>query len=303
MSFLEKFHRYFRSHEIPFAHWEILFIRFVFAWLIYTNLPGWIPFTEQPKPDALAHWIDFTFLVHTPLYQVLWWAAVAALMLYVLGLFQVVALSYLSILFISIGTLENSQGAAEHYRQLIHWTRILIAGIYLTTAITKLDRSDGKWLWNTPNLSVQIIKTHANDFANTGIPPDPFYFETLPSLIADNPHLARIFFAPGLLLELFLFLGLISRTWSLVMGASIILLHRGIEWLMGLNFATHEWLIWIFFINIPYWTYRIFRYLRSLIDNKFARVQSSVFRNIFFVPSPSLLAPNGRGVLKEACSH
>ncbi|MFV0416515.1 MAG: hypothetical protein ACK5NG_09140 [Chthoniobacterales bacterium] len=299
MSFWEKFHQYFRSHEIPFAYWEMLFIRFVFAWLIYASLPGWVSFTSQPKPDALANWIDFTFLSHTPIYNALWWLAVASLIFYVLGLFQVIGLSYLAALFISIGTLENSQGAAEHYRQLltlailaqalvawwqilwtaddssekvrrwwlldikkerqlIHWTRIMIAGVYLTMAITKIDRSDGRWLWDTPNLSVQIIKTHANDFANTGVATDPFYLETLPKMIADNPNLSRIFFAPGLLLELFLFLGLISRSWSLFTGISAILLHRGIEILMGLNFVTHEWMLWIFFVNPPYWIYRLF---------------------------------------------
>jgi hypothetical protein len=37
------------------------------------------------------------------------------------------------------------------------------------------------------------------------------------------------------------------------MGLAAIGLHRSIELLMGLSFASHEVLLWIFFVNVPYW--------------------------------------------------
>ena len=75
----------------------------------------------------------------------------------------------------------------------------------------------------------------------------------LPDLIAEHPNLARLFFAPGLLIELLFFLGLLGRRWSAGMGLAAIGLHRSIELLMGLDFESHEVLLWIFFVNVPYW--------------------------------------------------
>jgi hypothetical protein len=281
----------FRAVEIPFASWEMVIIRFAFAWLVYCNLPGWVPFEQQTHPNGLAQWMDFTFLANPQLYPILWWGAVISLSTYVLGFVPAVGLTYLSVLFIAFGTLENSQGAIEHYlqllvmvllgqalvawwltvrscrrggsfwipidveaeRKLVHWARIIIAGAYLAMAITKLDRSKGRWIWDTPNISVQIIKTHSNELANSGVAPDPFFLETLPQWIAGYPWLSRIFFSPGLWLEFLLFLGLMGRGWSLALGLGVIALHRGISLIMGLNFASHEWLLWVFYVNLPFW--------------------------------------------------
>jgi len=284
---------HFRAVEIPFSRWEMIVMRFAFAWVVYANLPGFLPFDQQPHPNGLGRYFDLTWLANPGLYSVLWWVAVGSLILYVLGALQAVALTFLSLLFLGIGTLENSQGAIEHYRQLVvmvlfgqaavawwqtasawkkgepglfmvneaqerkivHWTRVVIAGAYLAMAITKIDRSKGRWIWDTPNLSVQIIKTQASELANSGVPPDPFYLETLPRLIADHPHLSRLFFSPGLWLEMVLFLGLMGRWWSLGLGLSLILLHRGIDVIMNLHFASHEWLLWVYFVNIPFWIF------------------------------------------------
>jgi hypothetical protein len=37
------------------------------------------------------------------------------------------------------------------------------------------------------------------------------------------------------------------------MGLAAIGLRRSIELLMGLRFASHEVLLWIFFVNVPFW--------------------------------------------------
>jgi hypothetical protein len=71
-------------------------------------------------------------------------------------------------------------------------------------------------------------------------------------LIAEHPNLARMFFAPGLIIEFFFPLALLGR-WSVGMGPAAIGLHRSFDLLMRLNFASHEVLLWIFFVNVPYW--------------------------------------------------
>jgi hypothetical protein len=219
--------------------------------------------------------------------------SVPCLIAYTLGRFSLPALTYLLALIVSFGTLRNSQGAIGHTTQLlalvmlaqwsmslvnvltnphklwalwttdregerrsIHAARVVIAAAYLTTAISKLDRSHGRWLMDTPNLSVQMVKTQANDYYNTLEPIRPAFAEKLPDLIAAHPNLARMFFAPALCIELFFLLGLLGRAWSAGMGLAAIGLHRSIELLMGLNFQSHEVLLWIFFVNVPYWIFK-----------------------------------------------
>ena len=84
--------------------------------------------------------------------------------------------------------------SAEGERRMIHAARVMMAAAYLTTAISKIDRSDGRWLMDIPNLSVQIVKTQANDYYNTLEPIQPPLAKRLPDLIAEHPHLARLFF-------------------------------------------------------------------------------------------------------------
>jgi hypothetical protein len=56
-------------------------------------------------------------------------------------------------------------------------------------------------------------------------------------LIAEHPNLARMFIAPGLIIEFFFPLALLGRWWSVGMGPAAIGLHRSIELLMGLSLA------------------------------------------------------------------
>jgi hypothetical protein len=285
--------RRMREIVVPFAPWEMVLMRLLCSVHFYDTLPQRIPFATMPFPNGLGHLLDFTFLAEPGLWPILKGLSIPCLIAYTLGRFNLLALTYLLALIVSFGTLRNSQGAIGHstqllalvmlaqwamsfidvitkerktmafwrtdtlsQRRLIHAARVMIAAAYLTTAISKIDRSHGQWLLDTPNLSVQMVKTQANDYYNTLEPIKPAIAEKLPDLIAAHPHLARIFFAPALFLELFFFLGLLGRGWSAVMGLAAIALHRTIELLMGLNFESHEILLWIFFVNVPYWLWR-----------------------------------------------
>jgi len=279
-----------KIHEvvIPFANWELFIIRFLFAYLVYHTIPDGMDLKTQPFPNGLAHWVDFTWISSGDLWGWMKLLAIPALISYVLGYFNIVSLGYLFFMMLCFGTLRNSQGAIGHTTQLvslvilaqfgmsvwlavknrgastpeqrlqrkrlvIHAARVMIAAAYLTTAISKIDNSKGWWLWQTPNLSVQIVKTQANQYYNTLEHYDEFLMEKFPAFIAEHPNVSRVLFAPGLLIELFVFLGLMGRGWSAVVGLLGVMLHRSIEMLMGLEFHLHEVLFWIFYINIPYW--------------------------------------------------
>ena len=282
--------RRIRENVIPFAQWETLLMRLFCSFHFYDTLPHRVTFATMPFPNGLAGVIDFTFLAEPGLWPILRALSIPCLTAYTLGLFSLPALTYLVALIVSYGTLRNSQGAIGHSTQLlalvmlaqwamslvdlarkprklsafwrtdpagqrlmIHAARVVVAAAYLTTAISKIDRSNGRWLVDTPNLSVQIVKTQANDYYNTLEPTKPAFVQELPDLIAEHPNLARMFFAPGLIIELFFPLALLGRRWSASMGLAAIGLHRSIELLMGLSFASHEVLLWIFFVNVPYW--------------------------------------------------
>lgn len=289
MSFLSRL-KSIKEIVIPFAGWEMLIMRLAFSWYFYDLLPESVELTTMPFPNGLGHFIDFTFLARPGVWETLKLLSIPCLLAYSFGFLTGPALAFPLFLIVSFGTLRNSQGAIGHTTQLvalvilaqmgmalwetfrrgrpwmdnldrqrliIHAARVMIAAAYLTTAISKIDRSDGKWLWQTPNLSVQIVKTQANQYYNTLEKHDPFLMEKLPALIAEHPHVSRVLFAPGLLIELFLFLGLMGRGWSALLGVAGVLLHRGIEILMGLEFGSHEVILWIFYINVPYWIARV----------------------------------------------
>lgn len=283
----------YRDVVIPFEAWEMFFMRLFCSVLYYIALPNGIEFDTMPYPNGFGRWWDVTFLAQPGLWDTLKMATIPFLVVYTFGRFTIPALIYLTGLLIAYGTLRNSQGAIGHNTQIValvllaqwavcvwetirtrsvggwtwkdtiprqrlmmHAARVIIAATYLTTAISKIDRSNGQWIWDTPNLSVQIIKTQSNDFYNTLDPVSPLLMETIPNAIAEHPWLTRIVFAPALLLELFFFLALIGRGWSAFFGLATIVLHVCIFYLMSLDFPNHEIMLWIFFVNVPYWLYR-----------------------------------------------
>ena len=281
----------FRPLEIPFASWEMFLMRVACAVLFFVTLPQTVVLDEMQKPHGLGRMVNLTILAEPGLWPALRVAVIPFLIAYAAGVVPLLSLSCPLIALVALGTQENSQGAINQTRQLlaltllaqiamstwdaacdyrrkgglgwldsiprqrriIHAARIMIAAAYLTAAISKLDRSEGRWLWETPYLAVQLVKNQANELSNTGTPENPFLAQTLPGWIAEHPMLARLFFSPGLFLELFLFLGLMGRVWSAAMGFGAIVLHVCISIFMSLDFFAHEVLLLIFFVNLPYW--------------------------------------------------
>ena len=286
------------------APWELFCMRGFLAWVLWRMLPGTVPFTAQPFPGGLARLADLTFLSDPPVFAVLRGLALVALPLYVLGVAPLLSLGYLAALLTAVGALENSQGAIGHHLQLLclvtlaQWlayaaaalrpppgasrglglpaaaahgravqaAKLMIAAAYVASGWTKLIASQGLWVAQLPDISLQLVKTHANVYYDYyGLPGAPAALVTdLPRLIAGHPWLTRLAFTPGLLLELGAVLALTGRRAACVVGLGLLGMHVLARVVMELGFVTHEWLLLIFFINIPWLVCTALRRWRGL---------------------------------------
>jgi len=257
---------------------EPLLLRAAFAWVVWISLPNSLPYDAQPAPNGLAQWLDLTALAEPQVYSAARWGCAAALMIYVFGRGMRLVLPMLTLFHTAVFTLKNSQGAIHHSFQIIslillaqtivyYWPRLkqrqdiaiyasqqVIAGIYVVAALSKILMSELKWIWDSPNLAVQIIKTNEGNYYNRL---DTSYLEAPGFAIAEwicaNPWLARPLLGGGLILELFAFLALWNRRWALGIGLGLIAMHEGIHIMMGLHFIYHEYLLLIFLVNPFFW--------------------------------------------------
>jgi len=278
------------SQIVPHAGWEMSLMRIAFAVMVWQSVPSFFYRTSLPHPNGIAHFVDLTFLMNPEILGVLRGVLAAAVLFYAAGLFVFLSLSVMVFLLVACGSLENSQGAINHslqplalaalaqwavagffvvrdrvvrqsaffpvataetHRLLVHAAKVALISCYVTSAFTKLERSDGEWIQRTPNLAAAIAKTNAQSYLNA-FEPTNHWAKTAPTLIINHPHLTRIFFGFGLALELFSFLALLGRWPGVLVGGSLILMHDMIAQVMGLHFAIFEKLAFIFLVNAPW---------------------------------------------------
>ena len=257
-------------------------------------LPGEFHLPDQPNPNGIAHLIDITWISDPAIYPKVYYAMVALAVAYVIGIGLPVILPLLAGLHILIFTLANSQGAIGHDNQILSivllaqavavclphlfarrgWnlpqctdtsrisirdfmlntTLQVIAACYVVTGLAKLFESKGLWVWQTPDLVVEIVKTnHQRGYTKAleaGASIDQA--DTI-AFMTDHPWLTRLFLGGGFFFELFAFMALYNRLWALVFGLGLFAMHRCILWLMKLGFPENERLLIIYLINIPFW--------------------------------------------------
>ena len=134
----------------------------------------------------------------------------------------------------------------------------LIAVAYVVSGISKLIRSQGEWISSLPNIALQLEKNRMMAYHNTLEPP-PEAAGWAINMVLNHPALAKIFFATGLVLELFAFIALFNRTLMAIFGIGLILMHVSITQLMNLGFFYNKWILAIFWVNIPFWCLAVFR--------------------------------------------
>jgi uncharacterized protein (DUF983 family) len=70
-------------------------------------------------------------------------------------------------------------------------------------------------------------------------------------------------YAPGLIVELFAFLMLFGRVWLLVVGLAVVGMHVLVDRTMNLSFPQHQWIFFVYAVNLPYWVVTGIRSLRN----------------------------------------
>jgi hypothetical protein len=129
---------------------------------------------------------------------------------------------------------------------------MVVGGVYVIAAITKLIKSDGMWVWNTPYLAKDLIKTDRQFYYNSL---DPALGGEVPlaTWLLENPMATRILMGAGFAIEIIALVALLNRTAALLIGVCLLALHFGIEQMMLLEFRENKTMIWIFLVNVPFW--------------------------------------------------
>ncbi len=269
----------FEGDPISLRDWTLM--RIAFAALVLNTFLDWHPYAyaAQPAPVGIARWFNLTWLHQDGVYQGMLALASVCCAAYVFGIGLRIVLPLLTAAQIVVYTYQNSQGFTHHGVQLISmvllfqtivvwwkrgespeklrawlwfYSRGIILFSYVASALTKIINTKGLWVWRSKYLCIEIIKTRRYDY----------YKDLNPELLGDPasalwlmhyPVIAQLMFGAGFFLEVFAFLGLRDRCWSALVGLSLIAMHQGITWLMGLPFENHQWLDLIFLINIPGW--------------------------------------------------
>ncbi len=292
---IERWGERLRPRAVAYGRFEVGAMRLCFALLFYFNLPVYSKFLNQgdpqPRPNGLAEWgLDFSWAGDPAVMGVLKLLLVPVLAVYVLGYLRWVALPYMLVLSLAVGTFKNSQGSISHVYQAITmvvlaqagWHLYLalrraagkppkfrdgwdadrvevfvsqsaLAAIYLTTAITKLLRSDGAWVFQLRHIGVDLDKTWSQAYYNQLTLDAPGWAVAIKDYVTAHPWAAVLLFAPGLFAEFFAFLGLYGRRLALVLGVLLVVLHLGAIYVMQLTFWQNIACLFIYFVNVPYW--------------------------------------------------
>ena len=127
-----------------------------------------------------------------------------------------------------------------------------IAAIYLTTAITKVIRSGGGWMWQIQNVGVDLQKTWGQDYYNTLSQDAPAWAVWIKDTVTAHPWVAIVIFGPGLIAEFAAVLALYGRTKAFLIGLALVVLHIGAITVMKLEFEQNIYCLLIFFVNVPF---------------------------------------------------
>jgi hypothetical protein len=252
------------------------------------SLPA--PGAELRFPNGLAKWIDLTWALDPTAYSDITLLLHAAAALYVTGFAFPLSSTLLFLCYLVAGTLQNSLGSISHYYQVMTlmllgqslaswlwvasgqggrevWSRSpaslhsftarvtlqVLAGNYVLCALTKLINSNGAWIWNSQYMPVQYAKIQAQHYYTTLQHPDLGLGGALNELCTQHPWLCMLVYAPGLIVELFAFLMLFGRLWLLITGVTVIAMHALVDITMNLGFPQHQWIFFLYAVNLPFW--------------------------------------------------
>jgi hypothetical protein len=145
--------------------------------------------------------------------------------------------------------MESRQETSRSFT--IYIVQQLIAAAYMVAGISKLWISKGMWMIDVQNIGLQFEKSRWQKYYQSLEQPDVVPWAA--GFVNSHPIFTSVFFSTGLLLELLCFVALFNRAYLGIFGVSLFLMHLLIQRFMTLNFYYNEWMVIIFFINIPFW--------------------------------------------------
>ena len=213
----------------------------------------------------------------------------ATLVLFVFGVSPVVTAGYLTFIVLAVGSLRNSQGNIHHGTQIVgmamlgHWLGYvwqalrhrdwrgslalagvniqrtsffaagqLVAAAYVVAGVSKILRTGPMWLWDSPNIAIQVLKIGHQHFYGDGNDASLAHAQKVAAVILEHPHLTRIVLGIGLFAELLAFLALYNRKQGFIIGISLVAMHWIIAYLMQLSFPLNIWICLFYFVPLPF---------------------------------------------------
>lgn len=156
----------------------------------------------------------------------------------------------------AVGPLETSVEARRS--RTIYLVQQCLAVTYMVAGISKLWISKGRWCVQVQEIWLQFEKNQLLKYYQT-LQPTPSFVTWATQAVEAHPTLTSGFFSVGLLLELGCFVALFNRGLMGLLGVALVVMHLLISACMMLDFYWNEWLVVIFFINVPYWLVRLGR--------------------------------------------
>lgn len=272
---------------------EVVLTRLLFAVLLVLYSPVWSAFDlpSIPFPNGLAKVFPLEPLLgHALPFKVLY---AAGLLGFVLHWRPALSMAVVALIALLAGTIVQSQGAIGHGGQVLtvlafaQWATLLwakrsgneapahahrlmmsvapaiMAYVYVTSAITKLDTSGLDWVSHGHFIAVQVVKSHSSAYYTSL---DAGLLErgnAIANWILAHPDLSRLMLAGGLFLELFAFLALLGRGWGLFFAIGLAAFHVAVGLSMQLWFTTHVWLLLLFLGHGVHWSLRALDHLRG----------------------------------------
>ena len=266
---------------------ERFVMRVLFALVVWLHIPRSLAHIEITAPHGIARLFDLRFLLDPQVFAVAQYAMWIALLLYVARVGWAVVLPYLAVLSVLVGTLSNSRGGIGHNLQIVSlvlcaqtaahfwhvfrtraagardgraaedrviwWSQEAIVATYFVSGLTKLIRSSGMWVFESPLIAAQIVKSNEQFYYNRlEAPPDRFGAASA-EWMAQHPLIVGAVLSIGLLLELTAPLALFGRRAALGYGLALVLFHATVHRVMKLDFAFNSYLLWIYLVNVPFW--------------------------------------------------
>lgn len=168
------------------------------------------------------------------------------------------AINVVAFVLIAFGVQQSSvrgQGIALPSKLLNSWllltAQFVIGAAYLVSVCSKMNRSKGEWLINSHYVALDFVKTMRQSYYSA-LNPEFAHDPAGVVFLMNHANVARLFFDAGVILEIALVFGAGTRRLALILGVSTVAMHLSIEALMTLTFYTHEMMVLIFFVNIPF---------------------------------------------------